>query len=277
MVDDLTAEQKELMIYRKLCEIGLSGGPKERKDAIKILEGMKTIQAVDVLLTIFLHHPEGKLAADFDLPRSEAVMPLLRLWKIAPEKIIPFLPNFLGYIRESMYINTNDLPMVLGEIGDERLQEVFIKGLNAFDPCTRAGVLYCLADYHIIENNLLLLTEAYKIESCSYVQEEIECQLLANLKEELVDVFFDLIKNFRLEANEHPYCFDSLEINITDEMNERLLPLLLKRWKREDNEAVREYILFVVENLFYNYEGDIYKILNKDDLKQLQETGILKK
>jgi len=273
LVDEIENEITKKQFYQKLCDLALYGSNKEFFDTVKILAKLGTVEAVEVLLKILLHHPKGKHCDECDLPRSAAVTPLIRMWKFAPEKIIPLIPIFCKYNVNDDHIEEN-LPEMFDEIGKETLQKAFISGLNDYDSLVRFGTLYSLHDHEIMKNNLLLLIDAYKIETNIPVQNNIESILLENINEEIAEMFFELIKNYRIDLNKS---IIENEFYPEDEMTEKIIPIFLRKWKKEKDGTIRGLIHDVVETLVNSFKEDIHEVFSKDEVKQLQEMGILEK
>lgn len=278
MVDKTENELTEKQFYRKLCDIGLYGKDDERKDAIKTLEEMKTVQAVDVLLKILLYHPYGKHCDDCDSsPREDTIMPLLRLWKVAPEKIIPLLPFFLSRIRVSDRLSESNYGAILGAMSNEILQEAFLKGLNDYDSNVRAGVLDFFTYDDYIENNLPLLIEAYKIENNEIVILEIEKIFLGFLNEEIIDELIDLIRNYGEKTEYGYYAIATREVDFDDEEQVRkIVPILLRKWKEEQEEMMKETLKSIIETMLNYFKDKVNELFSKEVVKQLQEMDIIK-
>ncbi|NHK29953.1 MAG: hypothetical protein FK730_01285 [Asgard group archaeon] len=280
MVDEINEDSKEEMIYREFCEIGLYGNDDNRREAIKLLEEMKTEKAVDVLLKILLFHPYGKHCGDCDYnPRNEAIIPLLRLWKVAPGKIIPLLPFFFGRIRvseeleHSYYGATYDYD----KIDKETFQKLFISGLNDYDSLVRAGVFYWV-DEEIIKNNLQLLMSAYKIENNEWVIKEIEEKLLYYLNEEIFDEFIELIRNYgkKMEDGDYEIAYSENVFDFDEEQVKRVVPLLLRKWKEEKDKIMKGSLKVLIDNML-SCKEKINHLFSEEEIKQLQEMEIIKK
>ena len=267
-------ELTEKKFYRKLCDLALYGSYGDLSEAVGILEKMETVESVDVFLKILLHHPKGKHCDECDRPRSEAVIPLLNLWKIAPEKIIPLIPIFSAFAinHEDIY----DRLCGLGdEMGEEIMQKAFISGLNDYDHRVRGGALNTLYDNGMESHEIIpLLINAYKIETQPELQDWICKMLLENLNEEIAEMFFELIKTYKIDLN------DPIELSDfypDDETIKKTTPIFLRKWKEEKDETIRGLIQDLVDELINNFEGDVNKTFNKDEVKQLQEMEIIKK
>jgi len=263
------------MIYRKYCDIVLYGNNEDFFKAVKQLEELGTIEAVEVLLKILFHDPKGLPNGD-DLYRSYAIKPLIRLWKIAPEKIIPLIPIFCKYnLNDEGFVSIEDvLVKMRDEIGKEKLQKAFISGLNDYDYRVRVGTIYCSVFDHIIEDNLPLLVDDYKIETNVDAQNAIESILLDNINEEIAEMFFELLKNFRINLDDVTSITWKEEMYGTNEMLRKVTSIFLRKWKEEEDSTIRELIHSLVELLVSDSEWDVSKHLNKDEVNQLQEMGI---
>ena len=274
MVDKTENEITEKQFYQKLCDLALYGSNSEFFDTVKILEKLGTVEAVEVLLKILLHHPKGLPSGDFDSYRSAAVKPLIRSWKLAPEKILPLIPIFCKYnLTDDGFVSIEDvLVEKFDEIGKEALQKAFISGLNDFDYRVRLGTLYILYDYVIMEDDFQLLVDAYKIETQTEVQAVLAEKLLENLNEENAETFFELIKNYRIDLN-NPILTEFFYPE--PELIEKTTPIFLRKWKEEKDETIRGLIHELLEELINSDEADV-QVFSKDEIKQLQEMDIIK-
>lgn len=277
MVDKTENELTEKKFYLKLCDLALYGNNEEFFDTIRILEKLETVEAVDVLLKILLHHPKGLPSGDFDRYKLAAVIPLIRSWKLAPEKIIPLIPIFCKYYGIDDHIEVH-LPGMFDEIGEETLQKAFISGLNDYDYRVRLGTITSMHECGIMdEDNLPLLVDAYKIETNVWVQNIIESILFSDITEENSEVFFDLMQNFRVNKKEVPQYSEYEMEDSEDMLPEKITSIFLRKWKEESDETIRDYLHYAVKDLIGYFEEDVKKALNKDEVKQLQEMGIIKK
>ncbi|MBN1328589.1 MAG: hypothetical protein JXA54_03860 [Candidatus Heimdallarchaeota archaeon] len=97
---------------------------------------------------------------------------------------------------------------------------------------------------------------------------------MESLKEEIAEIFFDLIKNYRVDLDK-PIIEN--EFYPEDEMTEKIIPIFLRKWTEEKDETIQGLIHGLVDFLIDSFDGDVHKVLSKDDVRQLQEMGILEK
>ncbi len=89
-------------------------------------------------------------------------MPLLRLWKIATEKIIPVIPEILKFEWWDP-VNYNECQDIFNEMTKETLLQIFTSGLNDYDRHVRAGTASYLPK-KIIKEILPVLIKTYQLE-----------------------------------------------------------------------------------------------------------------
>jgi len=263
---------KEILMYRTLCDALLYGNQLE---AVKKLEELKTETAIDLLIKCILEHPEGKFTWSQSTPRSEAALPLLRLWKIAQEKIISVIPEMLKFEWWEP-INYEEYQEIFNEMSKETLLQIFTSGLNDYDRHVRTGTA-CYLPKKIIKEILSVLIETYQLETVDDgygVQSEIEGRLLHYLNEEIAEVLIDLLKNYQIRENKTFYF--EMTYDITEEQIQKTVPIFLRKWAEEKDVEYQKSIEQIIIDLVTPFAKNIDQLLTKEDLKQLQTLGIIK-